>query len=390
MGFLSNLKSKISKFDLMTDSPNLRIEGKKSYQTTVGGCMNLIVIILSFIGTIYFGLQMINKTEPIVVQSSMDGHQVGPYNISKEGFNVLIGIEFPNWTYYMNDRIYTVEGEVGTNYFNSIGKVQSYTKEKIECAPCSKYYTQDELNVELSINNFWCFAPNITSVESYWGNKMARVVTFSIYKCVNTTLNNNHCLPENEINELTQGGMVSMFTTNAFLNLNDPNKPVENKLQNWWNSINLDFTYEYYYVLKELQFEDDTGFLLPNQHISSHFYFENPLILYYGKRGSLLATIHVEGHRFGTRIKRSYAKIQDVLTRIGGLLKALSIVASLIANVTSEIEFYADSLFNFKFQLANTKNVELNKFLSNMQQYVGIPEVFQGLKKSLKVNFIQY
>lgn len=386
MGFFSSLKLKISKFDFMTDSPNLRIEGRKSYQTATGGCINLLVIILSIIGVVYFGLQMINKTEPIVIQSSMDGHQVGPYQIDKNGFNVFIGIEFPNWTYYMNDKIYTVEGLVGTNLFDKDGGRQSYVTEKIECAPCSKYYSQDELKVEISINNFWCFAPNITSVEGYWGNKMNRVVTFSIHKCENSTLNNNHCLPENEIDTLTQGGMVSMFTTNAFLNLNDPEKPVERKLQNYWNSINIDFTYEYYYVLKELQFEDDTGFLLPNEHISSHFYFENPLILYYGKRGSLLATIHLEGHRFGTRIKRSYTKIQDVLTRIGGLLQALLVIASLIANVTSEIEFYADSLFNIKFQLANTKNVELNKFLSNMQQYVGMPEVFQGLKKSLKVS----
>lgn len=388
MGFFKNLKKNISKFDFMTDSPNLRVEGRKSYQTTIGGLINLIVLILSFIGVIYFGLQMINKTEPIVVQSAMDGHSVGPYKIDKTGFNAFIGIEFPNWTYYMNDKIYTVVGEVGTNIFDQKGGRQSYETESIECAPCSKFYTQEELNIEISINNFWCFAPNITSVEGYWGNRMSRVVTFAIHKCVNSTKNNNHCFPEAEIDKLTQGGMVSMFTTNAFLNFNDPIKPVEIKLQNWWNSINLEFTYEYYYVLKELVFEDDTGFLLPSVDVSSHFYFENPLILYYGKRGSLLATIHLEGHRLGTRIKRSYTKIQDVLTRIGGLLNALLVIATLIANTASEIEFYADSLFNMKYQLANHKNIELNTFLSNMQKYVGIPEAFNGLKKSLKVRYI--
>lgn len=361
MTFFNSVKIHLAKFDYMSNGPNLKVEGKRSYQTAIGGIINIILIILSFIGICYFGLQMLNKTEPIVVESSMEGHQVGPYSVGEGGFNLFIGIEFPNWTYYMNDRIYTVNATIGINEFDDqFG--QSYSLNVLDFGPCSNYYNQESLNVEINIANFWCFAPNNSAIEGYWGAEKSSTITFSLHKCENKTSNNNHCFPENEINLLMQSGMISMFATNSFLNLNNYHRPVEFKLQNWYNSINIDFTYDYFYVLKELEFHDDNGFLLPTDIQTSNFYFETPFILYFGKRGSLLATINIQGDKFGTRIKRSYSKIQDVLTKIGGLLKALSIIAALISNTVSEIEFYSDFIFSFKHQLRNCEYLEKNQF----------------------------
>lgn len=48
--------------------------------------------------------------------------------------------------------------------------------------------------------------------------------------------------------------------------------------------------------------------------------------------------------------------------RIGGLLKALTVIAKLIANFCSEIEFYSDSFFNFKCQLEDRKDLNSNLF----------------------------
>lgn len=360
MGLLHKLKDYIIQMDYMSNSPNLKIEGQRSYRTLIGGITNILLIVLSLIGIIYFSSQMINKTDPNVIQSSMEGHAVGPYPVSKTGFNLLMGIEFSNSTYYMNDRIYTINATVGINTFDD-KKGQIYEFKTLEYDKCSTYYNKSDLNTTLNLENFWCFKPNQVEIEGYWGAKRSSTVKFYINACVNSTLNNNNCLPEAELNKYLQGGILSMFTTNSFLNLNDPKKPVETKLQNWYNSLNLDFTYDYFYNLKELTFEDDQGFLLKDSTKASYFYYDNPLILYYGRRGSLIATVNLQGNKYGSKIKRSYTKIQDVVTRIGGLLKAFSIVATFIAYCSSEFEFFGDSLHNFKYQVDHDYKTKVSK-----------------------------
>lgn len=351
MGFFSSINSILLSFDLMTDSPNLKIEGKNCYQTAIGGIMNVILTILSVIGIIYFGLSLIIKADPLVVESSMEGHQVGPFNINEKEFNLFMGIEFPNFTYYMNEKIYNINATVETNSFDKI-KGQSYDVKQLDFGICTKYYSVDSVKADFDIRNFWCFAPNQAVIEGFWGSQVSTTVKFYINKCVNTTANNNHCLPLEDINKYIQGGILSMFTTNSFLNLNDAENPVEVKLQNWYNSLNTDFTYDYFYNLKQLTFEDDKGFLLQDINVKSYFFFENPLILYFGHRDNLIATVNVLGEKYGTRIQRSYTKVQDVLTRIGGLLKAITLVASFIANTSSHIKFYSDSLHNFNMQIS--------------------------------------
>lgn len=362
MGFLAGAYSLLLSFDLMTNSPNLKIEGKNCYRTAIGGMMNLILTVLSIIGVIYFGKALVVKSEPLVVQSSMEGKTVGPFPIQVDEFNIYMGIEFPNFTYYVNDRIYSINATLEVYRFDKT-KGQTYEIKLLDFGICSKYYNDSSAKNNFDLNYFWCFAPNQAQIQGYWGSEITSIAKFYISKCSNSTENNNHCLPNEEINNYIQGGILSMFTTNSFLNLNDAENPVEVKLQNWYNSLNIDFTYDYFYSVKELAFEDDKGFLLQDINVKSYFYFENPLILYYGKRDDLLATINLQGYRFGTRIQRSYTKIQDVLTKIGGLLKAITLIASFIANLSSHSKFYSDSIHNFNTQLckynANTTKISI-------------------------------
>lgn len=44
MSFLAFLKKSLRKLDLMTDVPNLKIEGKRAYQTSIGGLVNIVLI----------------------------------------------------------------------------------------------------------------------------------------------------------------------------------------------------------------------------------------------------------------------------------------------------------------------------------------------------------
>ena len=54
----------------------------------------------------------------------------------------------------------------------------------------------------------------------------------------------------------------------------------------------------------------------------------------------------MQGWPIGKAIIRKYSKFQDVLTQVGGLVKAFMIIGSYIASLFSRIQFLNDYLFN--------------------------------------------
>lgn len=397
MSAFSYIKRKILDLDLMTNSPQLRVEGKRSYQTTIGGIINLLLIIATLVGIIYFGQELWNKSEPMVVVSSMESQEVGPFKFGLDGFMVFIGLEFPNLTYFTDPRIATINATLEVNEFLENGG-QKYTVTPIEYDVCSKYHKQEEIPDQNSVdvNYFFCIKPSNITISGYWGAPRTDLMRFVINMCVNSTNNNNHCYPEEEIKSYVQGGLLSMFTTNSFLNLNNPDTPVELKLQNWFTSLSLDFTLSYYYKFSEMRFLDDHGFLLQSIKETKFPYFTNPNILYYVNRGSLLGEVWVLGEKYGQKITRAYVKIQDVLMRIGGLLKAFTIMATIIANISSEFEFFSDSSFNFRYQLGktfsdhNSKNVDDNQSdINNVDYNLAISKSL-NTKNEIKMSQINY
>lgn len=363
MAFFKMFKSAFQKADFISPPPNLKIEGKESYKTAFGGFINILLTILSIVGTIYFGKKLFVKTDPVVVRSEMEGHQVGPFEVNNSGFNIFVAVEYPNMTYYVNERVFTFNATYEVNKFLDDGS-QEYTITPIDYDLCSKYYSKDEIDSGIDYYNFFCVKPDTVTINGYWGAEIMTYLKIRLYKCFNTTENNDHCLPEEEIVDYLQGGYLSMYTTNSFLDFNNETSPVTLKLSDWFNSINIDLTYDYVYNIKSLLFQDDHGFLLENIQESEFPYYASPSILYYGDRGGLLCTVIVQGYKYGERISRSYLKIQDVLTNIGGLLKAFSVIATFIITLSSNFEFYGDSLHNFKTQLNSYAKVRETKDLS--------------------------
>ena len=175
-----------------------------------------------------------------------------------------------------------------------------------------------------------------------------------LYKCTNTTENNNHCMPENEIYNTIQGGIINLLIKNSILQMTDYENPVKYGNDGQFFSLNLDFTFGLTIELKTLLFQTDKGYLLTDIEEIKGFYFQDPKLLYFGKRGNLLADITIQTVQRGVVINRQYVKFQDVLTKIGGLIKALMLIGNMIAILASHIEFHNDYIFNIDYNSSIT------------------------------------
>jgi hypothetical protein len=81
---------------------------------------------------------------------------------------------------------------------------------------------------------------------------------------------------------------------------------------------------------------------------------------------SLIASISVGTYRLGESVKRSYSKIQDILTKFGGLAKSLMMIASFLVTYTSKVEYQLDFVANLRTRYENSKNILVSAISSEI------------------------
>ena len=213
---------------------------------------------------------------------------------------------------------------------------------------------------------FFCLKPNQSQIRGYWGFHYTSFIGIVLSKCVNSTENNNHCLPIEQIEDKLTGGVLSMYSENHILDINNFETPLKRYFKDIFYSLNIDFTFTLNITLKPIQFITDSGFILQNISELSTTYLENSHILYYGKRDAIIADLFIGLDPLGTKVNRSYSKFQDVLTKIGGLIKAFSIIGSFIVKITSSVEFVNDYIHNLNDReesLTKEDNLIINNYI---------------------------
>lgn len=335
---MQSIKNLLKKLDFNSYYPTLKIDQSDSYKTTFGGFISIALIILHVIGLIYFGKEMFLKNEPIAIISAKDyGDLPPPIQVNNNGFNFFLAVNTGEMITFIDERIYTVRATQTIFEFKEDGLkineiVLNYDK-------CSKFYSSpEEISTQMTmhLDTFWCLEENSAKVQGYWGSYLSEIqVIFS--KCKNTTENNNHCHSEEEIKSKLKSGYLTINTFNSILDINNKERPVFNYLQNDFYTLNDNLSFEVIFYLKQNEFSTDSSFLIDDFQTSYHHYYEAPLVHYYENEPKFFNKVIFKGDRIGMKVKRYYTKIQDVLTRIGGLSKAITIIAYLITKFTSSI-----------------------------------------------------
>jgi hypothetical protein len=94
--------------DFLGHKPSLKIKSKDRYTTVFGGLTSLMIIFLSLTSVIYFGLELVLKTQPTVVVSRKTYEDFPTRNVSASEFGFYVGLQAPNYTIYIDETIYTV------------------------------------------------------------------------------------------------------------------------------------------------------------------------------------------------------------------------------------------------------------------------------------------
>jgi hypothetical protein len=348
--------------DFLGYKPSIKINSKDRYQTVLGGITSLMIIILSLASVIYFGLEIVIKQQPIVVVSRENYQEIPALNVSAQGFGFYVSLEFSNYSLYIDDTIYTLHGE---RYSIKNVKDESGNYNRVdEVIPlefdrCSKFYKPEnipESNYPIDLNVYSCVKPNSAQIENFWGHPTQSLFRVNIKKCQNSTLNNNKCKPKEEINSIIQDGYLSYYMTQYYIDQGNYTHPLQREFYSNFILLNAKSSLDYSLLLKPLRIASDDGFMFSDSKVYNAYELRNDIFMRIIESESI-ASFTFQGYNVGTVNFRSYSKIQDVITKVGGLIKVLMIFGYFFIEIYSNILFHIDQIEIFgKRHGENTEN----------------------------------
>jgi hypothetical protein len=199
----------LQKIDFLSYKPTLFINSHERYRNIFGGIISIIIILLSLLCLIYFGLDLFLKSVPnvIISKKSFENIEVGPYPLSDKNYSIFTGILTPDQSeYYIDESIY----KIWAQELSFDGK--TLITKNLTLGPCSELYDTKQspaIDWVLPWEKFHCIQSNNSIISGSWGSGPTTLMKMYVDKCVNSTESPIICKPDKEIDKLIQGGYIT-------------------------------------------------------------------------------------------------------------------------------------------------------------------------------------
>ena len=343
------------------------------------GLFLTLVYIFASLGLFFYQIIFASQRKELkVYDTTIYGQKMPSITINSNQLYFAFGLEDPNTSNkFIDNSIYVPK----ITFIDKIKKNEeliTVNQKNLEYEQCKivnfgknyqHLFIKDELNGSYCLKDF---DYNLTLAGGYKYEKMSYII-IKIVPCVNSTENNNSCKPQEEIDYYLTSGYFSIILKDIGLNPSNYSFPATPTLQNLFTTIDKRINRNYILNFGLTEVHTDTGIFNEKTNIKKYlkfrkdfqnFQFRDENDNYSGKNIILVQlklddTIIVQ--------KRSYTKITDIFSRIGGYMQLINTVflllSSLINRLNSEIKII-NGIFNF--------NLKQNKIILK----------FQKLKKS--------
>ena len=219
-------------------------------------------------------------------------------------------------------------------------------------------FIKDELNSSYCLKDFNF---NLTFAGGYKYERMT-YIRIRIYPCVNNTENNNTCKSQDEIDHYMSSGYFSILLKDFGLNPSNYSFPVLPTLQDLYTTIDKKLYRNYILNFGVTEIHTDSGLLNENTNIKKYLQFRKELQTftfrdeqdYYNGKSVILVQLKLDDTIVIQR--RSYTKLSDMFSRIGGYMQLLNTIFILLASIINKLNCEIKILNSiFKFNLEKNK-----------------------------------
>jgi hypothetical protein len=373
----------IKMIDYLGFQPNLFIESSERYKTTLGGVMTIIMILLSILAFAAFGKDMLLKENPIL-------YQYDKFSVENEiNFN-----EIPFLIGLMKDGGFSIQNisrklEVRMLYtITDASNIETPTQFiNYPLVPCSttNLFKINLMDIKKKLigdpANFFCMPDglNLTWFGQF-GNPNFRIGELYVNQCVNSTLNNNTCLPTEDI----QNDLIVFYAQYIFMDRFYDMTNFQTPITSYWRSDILQLggysSRMDLYTTRVLNLKSDEGLILESNNIQKTSQFNSKIALAMGYNPNYFLQIFTDISNISTVLGRKYAKIQTVMANTGGFIKFVMLIMVSFNNYITRFlfiekiylksymkynQFYSEKRMSIK-KINNTENktyLQFNNFI---------------------------
>ena len=330
--------------------------------------LTLIYILASLVIFIIYSIDTIGRKEMRVYDSNVYSNTTPSIEINSNDVNFAFGLEDPiSSNKYIDPSIYYPEIVFIDRIKNEDGEFKTVERKELKYERCkNSSFGENNIFGDIKLGNSYCLEDfNITLSGGYKYNRMS-YIRIKIMPCSNKTGNSN-CKPQEVIDKYLTRGYLSILLKDIGLNPANYSIPVIPTLQNLYTTIDKRIFRELVINYGITEIQTDTGLFY--EHINKKkylkynsgqetFYLRSNEELSQGKQICVIQirlddTIHIQ--------KRTYKKIPEIFSLIGGYMQLLSTVFSLISILTNldlEVKIL-NNLFNFNLK-QNKMTIKIN------------------------------
>ena len=350
------------KFDIYANRIGFFFNDKEKIGTYLGLFLTLVYILFSIIFFIIYIIHITKRKSLKVYESKVFSKELPNIEINPSLIYFAFGLKNPNSSNrFVDETIYYPEILfIDRNKIN--GDFNTSEEKQLEYEVCKKENFgkdyQDILSSE-ELNHSYCLKDfNLSLIGGYKYERMSNL-RINLYPCVNTTENNNHCKPQETIDEYIKGGYFSILIKDIGLNPSNYSFPIVYTLQDLYTSIDKSIHRDLviYYGVTEIltdtslfQEKIKTEKYLQFRKDAKTFYFRDASEYYEGKH--IISIDFILDDIIFVQ-KRTYTKVTDILSIIGGYMQLINTIFSLLSIFTNRLIpklKILNGIFNFNFK----------------------------------------
>ena len=351
--------------DLFGTKPRFLIDGYKSQRSYIGAFISIICCSCVFMFFIYFFEKILSHSKPNMVVSNLIDDLPDKYYFNDD-FVFAISLQFPNYTNYVNERIYFLK-LYDVEYYFLEDNSYTFKEKEIPISLCSNYNIKvlPEYFGGLNLKQLYCANFSGYYLEGEYGQKKWRTLNFKFSKCRNFS-NYNNCLNQEEIDKYLQSGYVDIFMTDKMIVPKDFKNPTKIYGKNIFDSINGKEYMDYWIYLKRLEVQTDEGIVFDQIVKKSVLSYEKTSKMKYSLLDETFLQVILRISINKDIYDRTYMKLQEALANVGGMVKIIFTIGEILNYLTKIILYrnYILQFFNmdyFKAITNNKKNIKHNK-----------------------------
>lgn len=356
---------KLKEIDIFGIKINFHVRGKQKFQTIFGGLMSLIHISLCCLVFLQFSQNMIMKTNPVVVSTTLYNEKPGPSYIAKDSYFMMFGMQDSDWNFYIDESIY--KAHMFQEIHSPTGDV---TYMPIPLERCGEEHLPISMKASFlkstpNISNLFCIAKECDGkffLQGVYGQENYRQITISIEICQNTT-ENLKCKSKEEINSRLRGSFFGIQSADIIIDPNQYENSAKLVYRHYFVPTSLMFKKKYYRYLKNSYLRTDDGFVIEDGTIQTFTTFESDRDFFdlydsddftKDKSPRQIMYVEMEKSNYETYYNRKYDKLQDVLGNYGGFINIFYIIFYTITYPVKTKLFY-DSMANLFYNFEHTR-----------------------------------